>query len=292
MRIFDVKDTKVMIEFRNKIYVGSKGRKSVFDCHIPAGAQGVIIFIHGYKGYKDWGAWNVMQDFFVQNGFGFVKFNVSHNGGTVDQPVDFPDLQAFGENTYSMELNDLDVIITETSRIVKQELELNLSLYLLGHSRGGGIAILKAANDDRISKVVSLAGISDIGSRFPTGDLLEEWKNDGVKYIENARTHQQMPHYYSFYEDYVANAAALDIEKASRSLKIPFLQVHGDMDTSVSISEGFSVAEWTNTRLKIIKGADHSFGSEQPWKSNTLPEDLEVVATEILDFLQNQDGLL
>jgi uncharacterized protein len=275
-----------MIEFRNKIYQGSQGRKSVFDCCIPEQPAGVIIFMHGYKGYKDWGAWNLVQDFMVKEDFGFVKFNLSHNGGTVQDHIDFPDLDAFGRNTYSAELFDLDVIITEVCRMIELELGKNLPVFLVGHSRGGGVAVLKAATDQRISKVVSLAGISDIGSRFPTGDLLEEWRLEGVKYVENARTGQQMPHYFSFYEDYIAHADQLDIEKAARSLKIPFLQVHGDMDTSVSISEGQAMAKWTQTELKIIKGADHSFGTFQPFTEDRLPEDMEKALQVMVSFLQ------
>ena len=71
----------------------------------------VIIFCHGYKGFKDWGAWNVMAKQFAQAGFCFIKFNFSHNGGTVEQPIDFPDLEAFGNNNYTKELDDLESVI-------------------------------------------------------------------------------------------------------------------------------------------------------------------------------------
>ena len=55
----------------------------------------LIIFCHGYKGFKDWGAWNLMAEAFAKIGFCFIKFNFSHNGGTIEQPIDFPDLEAF-----------------------------------------------------------------------------------------------------------------------------------------------------------------------------------------------------
>ena len=35
----------------------------------------VIIFCHGYKGYKDWGAWNLVAKQFLDEGFFFIKFN-------------------------------------------------------------------------------------------------------------------------------------------------------------------------------------------------------------------------
>lgn len=277
-----------MIDFKNKEFVGSANRKSLFDCRIPVNAKAVIIFIHGYKGYKDWGAWNLLEDRFLEMGYGFVKFNMSHNGGTTSEPVDFPDLQAFGENRYTYELNDLDAVITETTRIIAQELNLNLPVFLLGHSRGGGVAILQASIDNRISKIISLAGISTIGERFPKGEDLENWEREGVQFVVNGRTNQQMPHFFTFYTDYRDNKEALDIEKAARSLEIPFLQIHGDMDLSVSISEGQSIAEWTDTEVKVIKGADHTFGTKQPWESSDLTEEMEEVVEACSEFFNKQ----
>lgn len=274
-----------MIDFTDKIYTGAEGRKSLFDCTIPSSPRGVIVFIHGYKGFKDWGCWNLMQDFFVQNDFGFVKFNMSHNGGTIDQKIDFPDLDAFGNNTYSKELFDLNVIVNETYRLIEQELELKIPVYLFGHSRGGGMAILHASKDDRIAKVISLAGISDIACRFPTGEELEIWRDEGVRFVFNARTKQEMPHYYSMYEDFHLNEKNLNIEEAARKLKIPFLQIHGDMDQSVSISEGVQLSQWTHSRLKIIKGADHTFGSSHPWNSTEMPEEMKEVCSASVEFL-------
>lgn len=273
-----------MIDFKDKIYIGSNERKSLYDCAIPAQPHAVIVFVHGYKGYKDWGAWNLMQDKFVSKGYGFVKFNMSHNGGTVEEKIDFPDLNAFGENRYSYEINDLNTIVNEVDRLMTLELDLNCPIYLLGHSRGGGIAILTAQHNEKIKGIVSLAGISDIPSRFPENDLLKEWQTDKVMYVENGRTKQQMPHFISFYEDYLEFQSELNIEEACKELNIPFLQIHGDMDLAVSISEGLAIADWTDTELKIIKGAEHTFGTYHPYEKNELPEEMNEVIEACLQF--------
>ena len=55
----------------------------------------LVIFCHGYKGYKDWGAFDLMSSNFLKAGLALLKFNFSHNGCTPDQPIDFPDLDAF-----------------------------------------------------------------------------------------------------------------------------------------------------------------------------------------------------
>jgi pimeloyl-ACP methyl ester carboxylesterase len=277
----------MLIDFQNKIFLGSNSRKSVFDCQIPENPQAVVIFVHGYSGYKDWGAWNLMQDFFVDRGFGFVKFNLSHNGGTVDAPIDFNDLEAYSLNRFTYEIFDIQVIIEEIYRMAHQELELAIPIYLLGHSRGGGMSVLAGGNDERVNGIVSLAGISETKRRFPTGELLEAWEKEGVRYVLNTRTHQNMPHYYSFYTDFLENEEELNIESAARKLTVPFLQIHGDMDESISISEGQNMAIWTNTQVKIVKGAGHTFGAVQPWTENQLPDDLKRAAEFALEFFSN-----
>jgi alpha/beta superfamily hydrolase len=49
--------------------------------------QGLIIFCHGFKGFKDWGCWQLVADYFVDNGFAFLKFNFSHNGMGLEDSV-------------------------------------------------------------------------------------------------------------------------------------------------------------------------------------------------------------
>ena len=68
----------------------------------------------------------------------FLKFNFSHNGGSVTRPIDFPDLGAFAENNYSKELDDLDCIIEMVFNSYKSHIALDVeTLILMGHSRGG-----------------------------------------------------------------------------------------------------------------------------------------------------------
>jgi len=40
----------------------------------------VVIFSHGYRGFKDWGPFNLIAEQFAEGGLVFVKFNFSHNG--------------------------------------------------------------------------------------------------------------------------------------------------------------------------------------------------------------------
>lgn len=250
--------------------------------------QPIVIFCHGYKGFKDWGAWNLMAETIAKAGFCFVKFNFSHNGGTMGNPIDFPDLEAFGNNNYSKELEDLSTVITWAKNRFKSNPSVNTNkITLIGHSRGGGIAILKASEDNRITKLITLASVCDFEKRTATTGELKSWKETGVKYVLNVRTKQQMPHYYQFYEDFVANKERLHIESAEKRLKIPHLIIHGDNDTSVKIEEAYNLHRWNpNSHLKIIESADHVFNIRHPWNKETLTPELNNVISSIIEFIK------
>jgi len=248
----------------------------------------VVIFCHGYKGYKDWGAWNLVAEQFANENFFFIKMNFSHNGGTPQQPIDFPDLEAFGNNNYIKEIDDLESVVNwiSSNNQFKNEIELN-NVSLIGHSRGGGIVLLKAAKDKRISKVITWAGVSDFASRFPTGETLELWEKNGIAYITNARTNQQMPHYFQFYTSFKENEEKLTISRAVRELNIPYLIVHGQNDETVPIKEAKDLEKWNvANQLRLIEEANHTFGSSHPWSDPVLPKQLTEAVQISINFLK------
>lgn len=248
----------------------------------------LVIFCHGYKGFKDWGAWDLVAKAFADSDLFFVKFNFSHNGGTMEQPIDFPDLDAFGANNYSKELEDLEDLIhylQSTENPFHTEIDPN-KLILIGHSRGGGIATLKASEDDSITKLITWAGVSDFSKRNGTADELEHWRKNGVKYVLNGRTKQNMPHQYQFYEDFKANEGRLTIENAVKKLNIPHLIIHAKEDPSVNYSEAQDLHSWNPQALLLpIQKSDHVFGASHPWPEENLPKPLEEVIQESIAFI-------
>ena len=248
----------------------------------------IIIFCHGYKGYKDWGAWNLAAEEFVKNDVFFLKFNFSHNGGTVENPIDFPDLEAFGHNNFITELDDLEDIINwiMTSEFVS-EIDTN-DITLIGHSRGGGIVSLKASENKKIKKVISWSGVSDFGKRFPVGETLKLWEKAGVSYIQNSRTKQQMPHYFQFYTSFKINEERLTIQKAVSNLKIPHLIIHGENDEVVKIEEAENLHSWNrDSTLVLINDMNHPLGCTQPWEQKEMPTYLAQVVKESINFIKH-----
>lgn len=280
-----------MIHKKNQILLPEKPDQKpiLYDLFLPENKNNIplAIFVHGYKGFKDWGPWDLVGQAFADAGIGFLKFNFSHNGGTVAQPIDFPDLEAFAHNNYSIELNDLKRVLDAVVDHTITETTIS-SITLIGHSRGGGVSIIKAEEDSRVDNVVGWASVSDFLVRFQENtEAFEQWRKTGITYVENSRTKQQLPHYFQFYEDYKANEERFTIQRAAKALTKPFLILQGDADTSVVLAEAEALHRWnTASQLHIILGADHVFGGQHPWNEITMPEALKTVVEKTIDFIK------
>ncbi|WP_299435681.1 alpha/beta hydrolase [uncultured Aquimarina sp.] len=249
--------------------------------------QPVVIFCHGYKGFKDWGAWDLVANAFAEAGFFFIKFNFSHNGGTIQHPIDFPDLEAFGHNNYIIELDDLESVMdwaTASDSEYKPFITPN-NITLIGHSRAGGITTIKTSEDSRVTKLITWASVSDYENRFPIGAAFQTWKNDGIFYVQNGRTKQQMPHYFQFYTSFAENKERLTISKAANKIEVPHLIIHGTEDSTVNVKEAESLHSWNpKSELFLVKGADHVFGAKHPWNEKHLSLDLAIIVKKSTEF--------
>ncbi|MDQ0476892.1 S9 family peptidase [Chryseobacterium sp. MDT2-18] len=277
---------KLNIE-KNIIIKNAETHDFLADAYYPEDAEKLplVIFAHGYKGYKDWGAWDLMAKKLAEAGFFFVKFNFSHNGTTIAQPKDFADLEAFGHNNFSKEMSDFDEVLNHFYNHLKID---NEKICIIGHSRGGGITVIKTFEDERIKILITLAGVSNFKYRFPTKERFEDWKREGVMYSENKRTHQEMPHYFQFFEDFEKNERRFDIQYAAQHLEKPFLIIQGTDDEAVKDKEAFLLNEWCKTsELVLLENANHTFGAKEPWTENKLPEDLEKASSKMIQFMRS-----
>ena len=227
---------------------------------------------------------------FAEEEFIYVKFSFSHNGTTIDNPVDFVDLEAFGNDNISIELDDLSVVVdwvfSGAFPKVAEEKDLE-KLYLIGHSRGGGISILKAREDPRIKKLCTWGSISEV-AKYWTKEQLETIRRDGVIYLPNSRTGQQMPIKWQMYEDYYVNLHRLYIPDAVRQLQIPFLIIHGVKDETVPVECAVEMKGWNkNAELFLVENGNHNFGGKHPWMNDTLPDDSKLVVKETIRFFKS-----
>lgn len=281
-----------MRTYSNHPIPGQHGRPIVLDLHFNETGmpKPLVIFVHGYKGFKDWGVFGAMESEFLAAGFALLRFNFSHNGGTVEQPVDFPDLEAFGRNNYSIELDDVQSVLdwVQEQRDIRMEVDVQ-RIGLVGHSRGGAMAMLTAAEDSRIRQLVTWAAVSSLDrSMFHEGPELDAWRKNGVLFVRNGRTQQDMPHFIQFYEDFQMNRSRLDVETAARGLEVPHLIVHGTGDVSVPFEHAEALHAWNPaSRLMGIPHTDHVFGGKHPWESDALPSPFQSALAATIAFFQS-----
>ena len=224
-----------------------------------------IIFVHGFKGFKDWGFGPFLAEYFAKCGFFVLTFNFSHNG-IGDKYSEFTELEKFSRNTYTREIAELNEIISAV-RNNYFEFASKSPIGLIGHSRGGAIALITASGRDDIGAVATWASVSNL-DRYSARQK-QEWRKNGYLEVLNTRTNQKMRLNDALLDDIELNRAGiLNMEKAVSNLHCPLLIAHGDQDLAVPISEAEQIYEWADkskTELFKIFGTGHTFDIVHPF---------------------------
>lgn len=241
-----------------------------------------IIFVHGFKGFKDWGFGPYLSNYFAGKGYFVVTFNFSHNGVGKDS-IDFNELDKFANNTYSREIKELTEIIEAYKAGFFGQISPNTKVGIIGHSRGGGISLVVSSLSPNVDALVTWSSISKF-DRF-TEHQKNEWKTKGYLEMLNSRTKQMMRLNKILLEDFEKNTdSLLNIEKSLKNLTIPYLIIHGDQDLAVPLNEAEQIYDWANketTEFYRISGTGHTFDIKHPF------EDSSVAFNKVLDKTNN-----
>ncbi|MEE2918674.1 MAG: alpha/beta fold hydrolase [Bacteroidota bacterium] len=236
--------------------------------------KGRALMVHGYKGFREWGNWKGVAERWAQEGWEVIRMDFSHNGHVPPFLERCLDEEAWSSNRHHIERDEVAYALAQID-------DGDRPVMVMGHSRGGAMAILGAerhmAAGGRLDGVSLWAPVSDLVSRFPQGEELRAWEASDRLEVVNGRTGQILVHPFGFYTDTIHRADELNLERAARSLTCPVLAIHGTMDTAVHSSEGKRVAEWSaHGTFERVEGADHVFGMAHPWTdAGKWPEHLE-----------------
>lgn len=249
--------------------------------------KGIIIFCHGLKGFKDWGCWQMVADYFVDNGFAFLKFNFSHNGLGLEDSIDFDQLDKFAVNTLGKEMEDIksveEFVVSKLPTIVPN-IDTD-TIFIIGHSKGGVSALLYCSQyKTKIKKVCTWASPFDF-HRSWNSKFRSKWRADGVQYIKNARTNQMMPLDIAVLDDLESNEEKYSLAIASKKLLIPYLIIQGTDDQAVKMDE-FNLLKkhFTKAKQHVIEGANHVFGGSHPYVEKELPIHTHELVSETKTF--------
>ncbi|MGC5327385.1 alpha/beta hydrolase [Brevibacillus sp. SYSU BS000544] len=249
------------------------------------GKQPVLIFCHGFKGFKDWGSFPYACEELSKQGITVVRFNFSCNG-VGESETEFDELEKFGVNTYAREVLDLQALVEAlTSNQLPFHERMNLDqVFIVGHSKGGGDAILFGAEHPVIKGIISWNGIAHVD--LFDQSLREEVAKNGVGYIFNARTKQQMPIRQAVIDDVDRNKDRYDLIAKVSNMKKPLLIIQGDQDFARLVKGAGTLHESAaNSRLHWIQGGDHTFNTKHPFAGSSPA--LEEAIRETSSFVLN-----
>jgi len=233
-----------------------------------------VVILHGFKGFMDWGFFPELGRRFAENGIAAVLFNMS-GSGIGENPLDFTETEAFAKNTHSRELEDVECVRAAIGSGELAGLDPDRAA-LFGHSRGGGVALVHAAEagpgPGGYRALVTWAAVDDF-DRFEDA-VKALWREEGHLWIPNARTGQQHRMDLDLLLDLERNRERLDPRAACRKLGTPTLLVHGEQDEAVPVAAVDRLMAEIPAQLGRtlrIAAAGHTFGVGHPF-SGVTPE--------------------
>jgi len=218
-----------------------------------------VIIGHGVTGNKDRPFIETLAVCLAKAGIPALRFSFAGNGGSEGK---------FEECCISKEVEDLGAVIDALTAAGRQ-------VAYVGHSMGGAVGVKRAAIDDRIELLVSLAGMAHT-KKFAEVEFGDQVPGQGHMWgIETC------PLSELYVEDMNSIATVIGL---AGSVEVPWLLVHGTEDDVVPIGESREMFEQANEPKELfeIPGADHVFDPEE------CADALPAMVTKVSEWLMPQ----
>lgn len=243
----------------------------------PAAApRGVILLIHGFMGYKDYGLFPFVAQQFADAGIIAHRFNLTTSGITNDfETFERPDLFELG--TWNNNVADIDAVIDAVA--VGTLAGAGLPLMLMGHSRGGVGVLLAAGRRFMEGREPLPAGIVSASAPSRPWRFGESQKREilerGYLEVKSGRTGQALRVGRVFFDEQTADPDGHDIARHVAALRCPLLIVQGETDPTVPARDASEIAamagDGVEHRLEVVAGGDHVFNTANPFPMNGEP---------------------
>ena len=236
------------------------GEKIDYSFH-PAESNSpfTVIIGHGVTANKDRPFVEALANGLALAGIPALRFSFSGNGGSEGR---------FEDSCISKEVEDLGAVIDAVHAAGRR-------IAYVGHSMGGAVGVKRAAMDDRIELLVSLAGMVHT-KKFAEVEFGEETPGDGYMWGK-----EDCPLSQQFVDDMKNIGTVVGL---GSSVKVPWLLVHGTVDDVVPVEESREIFAQGNDpkELFIIENCDHVFDPE------TDSESLPAMVAKVSDWLMPQ----
>jgi len=225
----------------------------------------IIILCHGFTSSKDGNTQLSLGEMLNEKNISTFRIDLFAHGESEGKIEDI---------TVSKAVDD----ILSAIKLLKDRGYKKIGLF--GSSFGGIASIIAASKAELFVLALKcpVSNFEELAVGRINGEMLKEWKNNGVATYEPWEGFK-ITMKYNFFEDMKNNNGY----EAAKRIKIPMLIVHGDRDDVVPIEQSRKTAGIIrNCRLEIIKGAGHGFEK---------PEQFEKMVELITDFIADNSNL-
>ncbi len=201
-------------------------------------SKDLLVIGHGVTGNKDRPFIVTLSTALPAAGFNVLRFSFSGNGGSGGRFVD---------STISKEVEDLGALLDALA---------GWNVTYAGHSMGGAVGVLRAAQDPRIHRLISLAGMVHTRD-FAKREFGTVKPGQGCMWEDEACPLSQA------YMDDLSRIG--DVLASAPRIKVPWLLVHGTEDDVVPIKDSRDIlmrANKASTQLVELSGSNHVFTGE------------------------------
>lgn len=231
----------------------------------------LLLILHGFKGFRNYSFLPWIAQSASQLGIMSVRMDYSLNGMKGTSWM-VQDTDAFARNTISREVDDVHDLISAIEQydefaFVRERWDGRL--FIIGHSRGGGIAqivtreLLATSPTRRVRTVV----LNSVGTWLRwTARQRETWEREGGMTFTNERTGQQLRMNTSYIDDLERNADRLSLVTAATACGSALHFIHAEADLTVPLSEIHALRETSQcvASLTVISNTTHTFGMTHP----------------------------
>lgn len=235
----------------------------------------VLIVLPGLKGFVRWGSFPTICERIAAAGCAVLGVDFSRNGvenfGSEITRIDLAEGNSLSRQVAECELlwEVLHAQADAASLPPKVRAAIDpRRVFVLGHSLGGGTALLWAARRPELAGVITWSSVARL-DLWPIA-ALQQWQLTGHLNAPNTRTGQD------FYlgRDYLHDVLEIGdrgILRAVRQLRAPLLILHGADDTTVPATRAQEIkaAAGEAAELHIIPEADHNYGAVHPFRGTT-----------------------
>ena len=197
----------------------------------------IVVIGHGVTGNKDRPALVALAEGLAAAGISALRVSFSGNGESEG---------AFTDSTITKEVADLGSVIDALD---------GYNVSYVGHSMGGAVGVLRAATDERIQALVSLAGMVHTKA-FAEREFSDATPDEGFMWDEPDCPLSQV---------YMDDMAMIDsVAKHASQFDVPWLLVHGTEDDIVPIEDSRDILQHANEQTDLLElpGVDHVFSDD------------------------------